>query len=289
MLAAMGLLASVLQDHSLTPIETSQRSRRLRSGAIPDAVALWVGLPSEQDPAVLIDEAVDAAADSDVAIVVVGTTSQVESEGFDRTTLRLLGKQDALVRAVAAANPRTVVVVNAGVPVTLPWRSDVAAIVAAWFPGQEFGHALADVLSGDADPGGRLPVTWPDPLGHGLSFTRWQLSALEAAAPTGGMDGRVPLVVTNVGQRSGKSVVQVYLERISESRVDRPARWLAGLAVVRLGTTESASVEIALPRRRFAQWEKDAWQGEPGTYRLVVGLSCADEQLSAEIDVDSPG
>ena len=98
---------------------------------------------------------------SDVAVVVVGTTAEVESEGFDRTTLALPGRQDDLVRRVAAANPRTVVIVNAGSPVELPWADDVAAVLLAWFPGQEVGHALADVLLGAAEPGGRLPTTWP--------------------------------------------------------------------------------------------------------------------------------
>jgi beta-glucosidase len=302
------------------------RFRRV-PGAMPDAVALRVGtLPDEKDPASLAEEAAGAAADADVAVVVVGTSGHVESEGFDRTTLRLPGEQDALVQAVAAVNPRTVVVVNAGAPLILPWRHDVAAIIAAWFPGQEFGHALADVLSGDVDPGGRLPVSWPDletdvpvsdvtpvdgrltyregihvgykawmrnkvppafPFGHGLSYTRWKLSALEASAPVGGDDGRVSLQVTNVGQRSGKAVVQVYLERVSASKVDRPVRWLAGFDVVRLGAAEAAPLEIPLPWRRFAHWENEAWQVEPGTYRVLVGLSCTDDHLSADLELDS--
>ena len=108
-----------------------------------------------------IERAVAIARDADVAVVVVGTTAEVESEGFDRADLALPGRQDELVRRVAEANPRTVVVVNAGAPVLLPWADEVAAIVLAWFPGQEFGNALADVLLGLAEPGGRLPTTWP--------------------------------------------------------------------------------------------------------------------------------
>jgi beta-glucosidase len=108
-----------------------------------------------------IEAAVALAAGSDVAVVVVGTTAQVESEGFDRTSLALPGRQDELVRKVAAANPRTVVVVNSGAPVLLPWADKVAAVLLTWFGGQEFGNALADVLLGEAEPGGRLPTTWP--------------------------------------------------------------------------------------------------------------------------------
>ena len=108
-----------------------------------------------------MDAAVALAAGSDVAVVVVGTTAEVESEGFDRTSLALPGRQDELVRKVAAANPRTVVVVNSGAPVLLPWAGEVGAVLLTWFGGQEFGNALADVLLGEAEPGGRLPTTWP--------------------------------------------------------------------------------------------------------------------------------
>jgi beta-glucosidase len=108
-----------------------------------------------------IAAAASLAAASDVAVVVVGTTAEVESEGFDRTSLALPGRQDELVRRVAQANPRTVVVVNSGAPVLLPWADEVAAVLLTWFGGQEYGHALADVLLGDAEPGGRLPTTWP--------------------------------------------------------------------------------------------------------------------------------
>lgn len=108
-----------------------------------------------------IAEAAAAAARADVAVVVVGTNEEVESEGWDRTGLELPGEQNALVRAVLAANPRTVVVVNAGAPVLLPWADEVPALLWAWLPGQEAGHALADVLLGRTEPAGRLPWTLP--------------------------------------------------------------------------------------------------------------------------------
>nr|WP_104820610.1 glycoside hydrolase family 3 C-terminal domain-containing protein [Kitasatospora sp. MMS16-BH015] len=109
----------------------------------------------------LIERAVEAARTADVAVVVVGTTEEVESEGVDRAGLGLPGRQDELVARVAAVNPRTVVVVNAGAPVLMPWRESVAAVLLAWFPGQQAGEALADVLLGTVEPGGRLPTTWP--------------------------------------------------------------------------------------------------------------------------------
>jgi beta-glucosidase len=124
------------------------------------SLTLGYGAPIATADALLAEaEAVASAAD--VAVIVVGTTDEVESEGFDRTSLALPGRQDELVRRVAAVNPRTVVVVNAGSPVELPWADEVAAVLLAWFPGQEAGHALADVLLGVTEPGGRLPTTWP--------------------------------------------------------------------------------------------------------------------------------
>ncbi|MFL1381613.1 MULTISPECIES: beta-glucosidase [unclassified Nocardiopsis] len=114
--------------------------------------------PSTEDE---IAEAVRVAAESDVAVVVVGTNDEVESEGYDRPTLFLPGRQDELVRRVAAANPRTVVVVNAGAPVLLPWLDEVPAVLWSWFGGHEYGHALADTLTGRAEPTGRLPWTLP--------------------------------------------------------------------------------------------------------------------------------
>ncbi|BEL09401.1 glycoside hydrolase family 3 C-terminal domain-containing protein [Actinoplanes sichuanensis] len=192
----------------------------------------------------LIAEAVELAARSDVAVVVVGTTEQVESEGFDRTSLALPGRQDELVSRVAAANPRTIVVVNAGSPVLLPWSEEVAAVLLTWFPGQEAGAALADVLLGVAEPGGRLPTTWPrsekdcpvldvkpsdgtlgydegifigyrgwlrqatEPLfafGHGLGYTEWSYDHMAHSG------SEVRVTVTNTGWRAGREVVQVYL------------------------------------------------------------------------------
>jgi beta-glucosidase len=119
---------------------------RIDPGFAMVSLSLGYGAPVGT-AAELLAEAEAAARASDVAVVVVGTTEEVESEGFDRTTLALPGQQDDLVRRVAAANPRTVVVVNAGSPVELPWADEVAAVLLAWFPGQEAGHALADVLS----------------------------------------------------------------------------------------------------------------------------------------------
>ncbi|MFF3749387.1 glycoside hydrolase family 3 C-terminal domain-containing protein [Streptomyces sp. NPDC002018] len=207
--------------------------------------------PPPGDPAAELAAAVAAARDADTAVVVVGTTEESESEGRDRDSLALPDGQDALVRAVARANPRTVVIVNAGGPVTLPWRAEVPALLLAWFPGQEAGDGLADVLLGHAEPGGRLPTTWAAAhedvpvlrtrpqegrlryaegpyigyrawlrsdtppaywFGHGLGYTTWSYRALEAPARVrAGEPFEVRIRLRNTGGRRGREVVQLYL------------------------------------------------------------------------------
>ena len=131
--------------------------------------ALKVGCRAQVSPEAL-PRAVAAAADADVAIVIVGTTHEWESEGFDRRTLALPGQQDELIERVAAANPNTIVAVNTGAPITMPWVNDVNAILQLWYGGQEMGNALADVVTGAVDPGGRLPTTLPVELEHNPSY-----------------------------------------------------------------------------------------------------------------------
>ncbi|WP_280425670.1 beta-glucosidase family protein [Nocardia carnea] len=259
--------------------------------------------------------AVELARAADTAVVVVGTTEQIESEGVDRISLRLPGRQDDLVAAVAAVNPRTVVVVNSGAPVEMPWRDDVAAVLLAWFPGQEFGAALADVLTGATEPGGRLPTTWPGtmadvpvlnttpvhgvldysegihvgyrawlragtepayPFGHGLGYTTWSTDDLVVA------DRTVSLTVTNTGDRRGKHVVQAYLSR-PDSAVDRPARWLAGFTAVTLAPGESRTVSLSLPDRAFQHWGPGGWETEPGEFTVQLGTSVADLPHTASV------
>ena len=132
-----------------------------------------------QGPPASIGEAADLARHSDVAIVVVGTNDYWESESYDRTTMDLPGEQEELVEQVIAANPRTVVVLNTGSPVTVAFAARAAAVVQCWFGGQELGNALVDVLVGDAEPGGRLPVTLPQRLQHTPAFGRFPGEASE--------------------------------------------------------------------------------------------------------------
>jgi beta-glucosidase len=185
-------------------------------------LSVRLGIVPAADEDAMLAEAEQVASRSDAAVVVVGSPPMAESEGFDRSTLALPGRQDELVRRVAAVNPRTVVVVNSGMPVLMPWAEQVAAVIYAWLPGQEMGEALADVLLGRAEPGGRLPVTLPAaesdcpvlhavprdgvldyaeglligyrgydaglvrpqfPFGHGLGYTSWAYESLQVSAP----------------------------------------------------------------------------------------------------------
>jgi beta-glucosidase len=125
------------------------------------------------DQDALFERAVAAASGADVAIVCIGTTGETESEGHDRKDLELPGRQEELIRRVAAANDRTIVVVNAGAPIAMSWADDVSSVLQCWFGGQEMGEALADVLVGSAEPGGRLPTTIPFRLEHSPSHANF--------------------------------------------------------------------------------------------------------------------
>lgn len=262
----------------------------------------------------MIEEAVALAAGCDVAVVVVGTTEQVESEGFDRTSLSLPGRQDELIVRVAAANPRTIVVVNAGSPVLLPWADDVAAVLLTWFPGQEAGAALADVLLGVREPGGRLPTTWPrherdcpilevqprdgvlaydegvfvgyrawqragrTPLyafGHGLGYTTWQYETLAVSAT------EAMVTLTNTGTRAGREIVQVYVAPRAGDP-ERPARWLAGFHAVDAHPGETVTVRIPLPERTWQIWD-EGWRTVPGPYEVIAAHALDDTRLTATL------
>ncbi|MHB8466767.1 MAG: beta-glucosidase [Acidimicrobiales bacterium] len=254
-----------------------------------------------------LGRAVTAAGDADVAIVVVGSNSQWESEGRDRPDLRLVGEQDALVRAVLAANANTAIVVNAGAPVEMPWADDAASVLMLWYPGEEGAAALADVLTGIAEPSGRLPISFPKRLedsathgwypgadgkvvygegllvgyrhfdtndvepafcfGHGLSYTTFVYDPPTVEGHT------VTLGVTNTGTRRGSEVVQLYV-----CRAEGPAKELKAFAKVTLDAGESTSVRLELNRRSFATWDTAAhdWVVVPGAYQLAIGASSRD-------------
>src|SRR5215217_7369633 len=253
-----------------------------------------------------------AAAAADVAIVVVGLTAEQETEAVDKSTLALPGEQDALVRAVAAAARRTVVVVNAATPVLMPWADEVDAILVAGLPGQEGGHAVAAALLGTIEPAGRLVTTFPAAdgaapawdvvptdgdlrydegtfigyrghyagrapapafwLGEGLGYSTWQYTGAETLPGAASPTVRVRL--TNTGERESREVVQVYLDPQFE---DQPVR-LVGWATAQVPAGAYAMVDITTDARLWRRWDTqaDSW-GEPLTGgRLLVARGLGD-------------
>ncbi|WP_223692152.1 glycoside hydrolase family 3 protein [Leifsonia poae] len=243
----------------------------------------------------LFERAVRAAAHADVAIVVVGTTAEYESEGFDRDSLSLPGRQDDLVRAVSAVCTRTVIVVNAGSPVLLPWSDEVAAVLWAWFPGQCGARAIAECLVGSREPGGRLTTAIPReiealpsvrpvagvipyaegarfgsrgpipvhyPLGYGLGYTTWHTVSAAARRDSAGAVAEV--TVRNTGDRMGKHVVQLFLD------VPDEAPRLAGFATCVVSPRTEVDVTVVVRPEALRRWHNDEWRPLSGPLRLLV-------------------
>jgi beta-glucosidase len=264
-----------------------------------------------------MQHAVDLAAASDVAVVCAGLSGEWDTEGRDRADMHLAGRQDELIRRVAAVNPRTVVVVQTGGPVGMPWIAEVSAVLEAWYPGQECGNAVADVLFGVVNPAGRLPQTFPLRLednpaygnypgengsvryaegvfigyrhyqargiaprfafGHGLSYTTFAYSNLQVVS---GQEVRVRLDVTNSGRRAGQDVVQLYVRDV-ESSVERPPMELKAFAKVSLDPGQRQTVDFELDRRALAFYDpsRAAWHVEAGDFEVLVGASSDDIRL----------
>jgi beta-glucosidase len=273
-------------------------------------------------PTGTIEEAVRAARAADVALVFVGSSTTSESEEFDRGSLGLYGDQDALVDAVVAANPRTIVILNNGGPLEMPWLDHVPAVVESWFLGGETGHALADVLLGRVSPSGKLPMTFPKrlqdnptysfypggldaqygedifvgyrwyderkieplfPFGFGLSYTTFGFDGLRVERA--GRDWSVSFALTNTGQRAGAQVAQVYVGMPSAS--GEPPRQLKSFEKVMLQPGERRMIKLVLTKRDFSHWNSEArrWEQTPGTYSIEVGSSSRDIALRAPLAI----
>ena len=257
---------------------------------------LRIGIAPKQEDDKLMADAVVAAAAADVAVVVVGSADGTESEGYDRENMLLPGRQDELVRRVAAANPNTVVVVNSGMPVLMPWADEVAAIVQVWFPGQAFAEALVDVLVGAAEPGGRLPVSLPraeadspvlnaepqagdlvyaegllvgyrgydrseiEPrfcFGHGLGYTDWTYESLKPESESLAAGEELALIVTV--RNSGARAGREVVQVYLDGPDDdprRPLRVLSAFGTVAAGPGERSEARLIVPARHFARFEE---------------------------------
>ena len=279
----------------------------------------WVKESNEGaiDVAVEQQKAVELARTADVAIVCVGTTAANELEGRDRTSLGLTGNQEELVKAVLAVNPHTVVVQMSAGPLTVPWlKEKVPAMLQAWWPGDEGGHAIADVIFGDVNPAGRLPHTVyasekqvPPadeyditkgftymyvngaplyPFGHGLSYTEFQYSNLQLSEKQIPANGTVTISVDvqNTGKLAGDEVPQLYVHEVSPS-VKRPAKELRGFTRISLKPGEQRSITFTLPAEKLAFWDttKHAFFVKPGAFDIMVGASSADIRQNAQLQV----
>jgi beta-glucosidase len=270
----------------------------LPSALAEGPLAVRLGIVATPDEEAALDQAVQAAAAAAAAVVVVGSAETTESEGFDRDTLRLPGRQDELVERVSAVNPRTVVVVNAGMPVLMPWASQVAAVLYAWLPGQAIGDALADVLLGRAEPGGRLPVSMPareadcpvlhavpeddrldyheglligyrgydaagtSPLfafGHGLGYTSWAYESLTADQASLAAGADLSIEVT-VRNTGPRAGREVVQAYLAGPAPGpgRPVRVLGAFGTVTAAPGAAATVTLTLPARVFACYDEHA-------------------------------
>ena len=291
------------RSHGLSMTAYAQGFRR---GSAPDAG--------------LVAEAVAAAREADVVLLFLGLDEIAESEGLDRSHLRLPAAQTELLAAVAAANPEVVVVLSAGGVVEMPWLASCRALVHGYLAGQAGAGALLDVLTGVVDPSGRLAETVPlalsdtptartfpgtertaeyreglyvgyryyttadvpvaFPFGFGLSYTSFEHSDLVVAE-----DG-VQVTVRNTGDRDGADIVQVYVRRTSAG-VHRPDRELKGFARVEVPAGGSATVTVPLDARAFRHYDvaSGSWQVEQGEYEVLVGANVDDTSLSGTVVV----
>jgi beta-glucosidase len=246
-------------------------------------------------PAGDIDEAVRIAAQADAAIVFVGVSTTSETEGADRRDMELFGPQNELVEAVAAANPNTIVVLNNGSPLRLPWIDRVGAVVEAWLPGQEGARAVAEALLGKTNPSGKLPLTFPKrlednpsflyysngrdahygegvfvgyryyekrkleplfPFGHGLSYTTFEYANLRVPEQvTAGQPIHVSVDVTNTGTMAGKETVQLYIGDEVTQDVVRPVKELKAFHKVELAPGETQIVRFTLAAHDLAYYD----------------------------------
>jgi len=261
-------------------------------------------------------KAEEAAKKSDVAVVVVGGWAggswekepYTEGEGRDRCRLELVGVQEGLIKAVVKANRKTVVVIVNGSAVAMgAWADRVPAILEAWYPGEEGGKAIAEVLFGDVNPSAKLPITFPYytgelpwyynvkpsgraddyndrrnklalfPFGHGLSYTTYDYSGLKVARTSAG--AAVSCEVRNAGKRAGEEIVQLYIRDLLAS-LARPMKELKGFAKVRLAPGEKTRVEFTIPRADLGFLGKDLKPVfEPGEFEIMVGASSEDIRL----------
>jgi beta-glucosidase len=259
--------------------------------------------------------ALEVVKKSDVSVLVLGETQDMNGERASRSTLTLPGKQEELLEAAVATGKPIVLVLLNGRPLNITWASQhVPAILDAWYPGTEGGDAVANLLMGDANPGGKLPVTWPRsvgqvpiyyaqnltqipddltgrywdassaplyPFGYGLSYSSFKLGGLKVDSTSMHPDGSltVTIGVENTGAVAGDEVVQLYTHQRSGS-MSRPRRELKGFTRLHVGAGEKRTVSLTLQAKDLGFWSPQThqWSVEPGAFDLWVG----DDSTAAE-------
>jgi beta-glucosidase len=270
------------------------------------------------------EAAVRAAKESDVVIIAVGESADMSGEAASRSSLDLPGRQLDLVKAVQAAGKPTVVVLMNGRPLTIKWIAEnTPAVLETWFAGSQAGNAIADVLFGDVNPGGKLPVTFPRavgqvplyynhfntgrppdaknkytskyldvdwtplfPFGYGLSYTKFEIANLRLSAPRIPSNGKltVTVEVRNIGKRSGDEVVQLYI-RDQVASVTRPIKELKGFERVTLQPGETKRIEFLLGAEQLGFWNRQMrFAVEPGEFKVMVG-SNSEDLIEASFEV----
>lgn len=273
-------------------------------------------VPLDADEQAMIDEAVALARESEVAILVLGGNEKTVREEYSRTELDLCGRQEELLRAVCATGTPVVLLLVDGRAATINWAARyVLGIVHAWFPGEFMGQAVARVLFGEYNPGGKLAVTFPKtvgqvpfafpfkpgsdskgfvrvdgalyPFGHGLSYTTFAYSDLRIDNPVIGVQGSVRLScrVKNTGGVAGDEVVQLYL-RDEVSSVTTYVKALRGFERIHLKPGEEKEVSFVLTPQDLGLWNRDnRFVVEPGGFTVMVGSSSEDIRLKGRFEV----
>ena len=276
------------------------------------------------DPKNLLEEAVKIAKQSDAVVLVVGTNSDWETEGNDRKGLGLPGDQDVLIRKVLAANKNSVLVLNTGSPVSMPWIKSCPAILQTWFPGQEFGNALAEILFGKESPSGKLPTTYPKklsdtpayscypgknlqmdykekllvgykwyekkkieplfPFGHGLSYSKFELKKVSLLKKK--HEIKIKVKLKNIGNFSTFETVQCYLER-KAVKADTPKKKLVDFKKLKVTKDKSKKLTLKVSKRDLSEWDvkKSKWEIARGDYVIHVGTSVRDISITEEIKI----
>ena len=286
--------------------------------------AIYIGCQAP-DRVNLFDEALSLASESDQVILIVGTNSDWETEGNDRSDFNLPVNQNHLIEEVLKVNPNTLVVLNTGSPVKMPWVDKAEAIIQTWFAGQEFGNALVDIVTGAINPSGRLPTSFPKniedtpafssypgkdlqmnydekllvgyrwydkkniqtlfPFGHGLSYTKFDYTDLEINIQAENTVS-CKFSIQNTGQVAGAETAQCYVGFKTDDDAE-PMKTLQGFSKIMLDPNDKSKVEISLNPRNFSSWniEKKSWEVRSGSYEIFIGSSAENILLQAIISL----